>query len=225
MGVPLETCLQPERCDGLIETGRQSKSRGTSVRFAGHRPKTGPTRPSFACCGRSLNDRSAQVFAFGHGDPSQGTGIAYSFTADRRGGFDENDIALLQSTLPSLSLAVKAHAGYVIASALLRIYLGAETGRRVHAGAVERGSVEGIHAVLWYADIRGFTLMSDSLPGPVIIPLLNNVFDGLTALYVFHAVRRRVAPRVHAGHERLLSFSTELIRREQPLTASAQSCW
>ena len=47
----------------------------------------------------------------------------------------------------------------------------------------------------------------------------------LDRLYVFHAVRRRVAPRVHAGHERLLSFSTELIRREQPLTASAQSCW
>jgi adenylate cyclase len=48
----------------------------------------------------------AQVFAFGDGDPSQGTGIFYSFMADRRGGFDENDIALLQSTLPGLSLAV-----------------------------------------------------------------------------------------------------------------------
>ena len=126
-------------------------------------------------------DYFAQLFVFGRADPSQGTGIAYSFTADRRGGFDENDIALLQSTLPGLSLAMKAHAGHVIASALLRTYLGEETGRRVHAGAIERGSVEGIHAVLWYADIRGFTPMSDSLPGPVIIDLLNNVFEGLTA--------------------------------------------
>jgi adenylate cyclase len=133
-------------------------------------------------------DYFAQVFSFGRlppslqgetrGDPSQGTGIFYSFTADRPGGFDENDIALLQSTLPGLSLAVKAHAGHVIASALLRTYLGEETGL---AGAIERGSVEGIHAVLWYADIRGFTTMSDSLPGPVIIDLLNNVFEGLTA--------------------------------------------
>jgi adenylate cyclase len=64
---------------------------------------------------------------------------------------------------------------------LLRTYLGEETGRRVRAGAVERGSVEGLHAVLWYADIRGFTQMSDFLPGPVIIDLLNNVFEGLTA--------------------------------------------
>jgi adenylate cyclase len=126
-------------------------------------------------------DYFAQVFSFGRGDPSQGTGIFYSFMVDRPGGFDENDMALLRSTLPGLSLAVKSHAGHAIASALLRTYLGEETGGRVHAGAIERGSVEGIHAVLWYADIRGFTTMSDSLPGPVIIDLLNNLFEGLTA--------------------------------------------
>ena len=88
---------------------------------------------------------------------------------------------LLQSTLPGRSLAMKAHAGYIIASALLRTYLDEKTGRRVHAGAVERGSVESIHAVLWYADIRGFTPMSDSLLSRVIIDLLNNVFEILTA--------------------------------------------
>jgi class 3 adenylate cyclase len=68
-------------------------------------------------------------------------------------------------------------------SSLNRGMVSFEAGRRVHAGAVERGSVEGIHAVLWYADIRGFTLMSDSLPGPVIIDLLNSVFEVLTAPY------------------------------------------
>jgi hypothetical protein len=39
---------------------------------------------------------------------------------------------------------MKAHAGHVIASALLRTYLGEQTGRRVHAGAIERGSVESL---------------------------------------------------------------------------------
>src|SRR5215470_2017190 len=131
---------------------------------------------------QGATDYFAQLFVFGEkGDPSQGTGVVYSFTSDRRGGFEDNDTALLRATLPGLSLAMKAHAGHVIASALLRTYLGEQTGRRVHAGAIERGSVEGIHAVLWYADIRGFTTMSDSLPGPVIIDLLNNVFEGLTA--------------------------------------------
>jgi adenylate cyclase len=127
-------------------------------------------------------DYFAQLFEFGErGDPSQGTGIVYSFASDRRGGFDDDDTALLQSTLPGLSLAMKAHAGHVIASALLRTYLGEKTGRRVHAGAVERGSVEGIHAVLLFADIRGFTPASDSSPGPVIIELLNDVFEALAA--------------------------------------------
>ena len=113
-------------------------------------------------------DYFAQLFIFGErGDPSHGTGIVYSFTTDRRGGFDDDDTALLQATLPALSLAMKAHAGHVIASGLLQTYLGEEAGRRVHAGAIERGSVESIHAVLWYADIRGFTAASDGMPGPV----------------------------------------------------------
>jgi adenylate cyclase len=127
-------------------------------------------------------DYFAQVFTFGEdGDPSHGTGIVYSFAADRRGGFDDDDVALLHATLPALSLAMKAHAGYIIASALLQTYLGEEPGRRVHAGAIERGSVESINAVLWYADIRGFTPTSDTSPGPVIIELLNTVFETLTA--------------------------------------------
>ena len=118
-------------------------------------------------------DYFGQVFTFGEdGDPSQGTGIVYSFAADRRGGFDNDDTALMMATLPALSLAMKAHAGHIIASALLRTYLGEQTGGRVHAGAIERGSVENINAVLWYADIRGFTPTSDSSPGPVIIDLL-----------------------------------------------------
>ena len=115
------------------------------------------------------------------GDPSQGTGVVYSFAVDRRGGFNDDDTSLLQATLPALSLAMKAHASYVIASTLLRTYLGEETGRRVHAGSIERGTVESIHAVLWYADVRGFTPMSDSLWGAAIIDLLNNVFETLNA--------------------------------------------
>jgi adenylate cyclase len=127
-------------------------------------------------------DYLAQLFTFGEtGDPSHGTGIIYSFAADRPGGFADDDTALIQATLPGLSLAMKADAGFVIASALLQTYLGKEPGRRVHAGAIERGSVESIHAVLWYADIRGFTPTSDTSTGPIIIDLLNNVFETLTA--------------------------------------------
>jgi adenylate cyclase len=124
----------------------------------------------------------AQLYTYGEkGDRSQGTGIVYSFTTDRTGGFGDNDTTLIQATLPALSLAMKAHAGHVIASGLLGTYLGEDAGRRVHAGAVARGSADKLHAALSYADIRGFTPISDSAPGPVIINLLNDVFETLTA--------------------------------------------
>ncbi len=127
-------------------------------------------------------DYFGHLFEFGEdGDRSQGSGIVYSFTTDRSGGFSDDDTTLLQATLPALSLAMKAHAGHVIASGLLRTYLGKDAGRRVHAGAVERGSVDRLRAALWYADIRGFTPTSDAAPGSVIVDLLNDVFEILTA--------------------------------------------
>src|SRR5208337_405130 len=52
---------------------------------------------------------------------------------------------------------------------------------RTPAGAIMRGSVTSLRAVIWYADIRGFTPISDAAPGPVIVDLLNDVFEILTA--------------------------------------------
>ena len=131
---------------------------------------------------KGATDYVAQLFIYGEdGDRSQGSGIVYSFATDWKGGFSEDDTTLLQATLPALSLAMKAHAAHVIASGLLGTYLGEDAGRRVHAGAVTRGSVEKLNAVIWYADIRGFTPISDAAPGAVIVDLLNDVFEIMTA--------------------------------------------
>ncbi len=127
-------------------------------------------------------DYLTQLFVYGEGgDRSQGTGIAYSFTTDRKGGFSDDDTTLVQATLPALSLAMKAHASHVIASGLLGAYLGEDAGRRVHAGSIMRGSVDNLRAVIWYADIRGFTPLSDTAPGPAVVELLNDTFEILTA--------------------------------------------
>jgi adenylate cyclase len=127
-------------------------------------------------------DYFAEVVGFGAGgDPSRGTGIGYSFATDRAGGFRDDDLVLMQAVLPAASLTIMAHATHTIAAGLLEAYLGSDAGQRVHAGAVVRGSVESIRAVLWYADIRGFTAITDSSPGPVVIELLDEVFETLTA--------------------------------------------
>ena len=111
------------------------------------------------------SDYFAQVVRFGaDGDPSHGTGIGYSFATDVPDGFRDDGLVLMRAVLPALSLAMMTHGGHMIASGLLKAYLGGDAGRRVHAGAVERGSVESICAVLWYADIRGFTAIADTTP-------------------------------------------------------------
>jgi adenylate cyclase len=128
------------------------------------------------------SDYFAEIVRFGTtDDPSRGTGIGYSFATDRSRGFDDDDLVLLKAVLPVVSLAMMAHAGHTIASGLLEAYLGGDAGRRVHAGAIERGSVDAIRAVLWYADIRTFTAIADTTPGPLVIELLDEVFETLTA--------------------------------------------
>ena len=127
-------------------------------------------------------DYFAEIVRFGStDDPSRGSGIGYSFATDRLGGFEDDDLLLLKAVLPVLSLAMMAHAGHTIASGLLEAYLGGDAGRRVHAGAVERGSAESILAVLWYADIRAFTALADTTQGTAVIELLDDIFETLTA--------------------------------------------
>jgi adenylate cyclase len=138
-----------------------------------------PILKELAAAGAS--DYFAEVVRFGaEGDPSRGTGIGYSFATDWPGGFRDDDLVLLQAVLPVVSLGMMTHAGHTIASGLLGAYLGGDAGGRVHAGAVERGSVESVRAVLWYADIRGFTAIADTTPGLIVIELLNAIFETIT---------------------------------------------
>ena len=139
-----------------------------------------PVLTSFAAEGAT--DYFAQFFRFGpEGDPSRGIGVAYSFATDQADGFTDGDLTLLRGVLPAASIAMMAKAAHTIARSLLEAYLGGDAGRRVHAGAIERGSVETIRAVLWFADVRGFTGIADTAPGPVLIELLDGVFEALTA--------------------------------------------
>jgi adenylate cyclase len=178
-----------ESADWLASPLRELTRRadaGEQTPFMRRRLGAGPGERDFPLLDRlfaeGATDYFAQLFAFGEAhDRSQGSGVVYSFVTDRPGGFSDDDVVLLQTALPALSLALKSYAGHVIASGLLQAYLGEDVGRRIHAGSVERGSVESLQAVLWYADIRGFTRLADAAPGPLVIELLDEVFETLTA--------------------------------------------
>jgi adenylate cyclase len=114
-------------------------------------------------------------------DPSSERGLGFSFATDRPEGFSDADMHLIRAVLPAVSLAIMCDASHTVASGLLAAYLGHDAGRRVHSGAVQRGSMESMRAVLWYADIRGFTAMADATPGSDLVEMLDDVFEALTA--------------------------------------------
>ena len=104
-------------------------------------------------------------------------GIFFSCATDRPGGFDEGQLEQTAALLPFLALAVKARLTYDVASTVIGTYLGLDAGRRVLTGAIERGTAEAIRAVIWFADLRGFTRLADSLPRDDLVAALDDYLE------------------------------------------------
>ena len=109
-------------------------------------------------------DYVAYLFAYGEAgrDRSQGTGIVYSFTTDRKRRLQRRRHEARAGDAAG-ALAGDEGARRLTSSPrdCSATYLGEDAGRRVHAGSIMRGSVDKLRAVMWYADIRGFTAISD----------------------------------------------------------------
>src|SRR5258708_36538955 len=100
-----------------------------------------------------------------------------AYVTDRPGGFSEREIADLSAVSERLSIVADMNSQRQIAENVLKAYLGPQTGRKVLAGQIRRGSGEAIAAVLWSSDLRRFPQMSDQLPGERVIGILNDLFD------------------------------------------------
>jgi adenylate cyclase len=127
-----------------------------------------------------------RVFPFGELAPQIGgpevervgeLALVCSVTTDRPGGFTTEHVADLGDLLPLFAVAAKATTMRVISHGLLAAYLGDDPASRVLAGTVMRGEVQGVEAVLYYADLRGFTAMADRLEGNDLIGLLDDCLD------------------------------------------------
>jgi adenylate cyclase len=99
------------------------------------------------------------------------------YVTDRPGGFSEREIADLSGASKRLSIVADMNSQRQIAVNVLKAYLGPQTGLKVLAVQIRRGSGEAIDAVLWSSDLRRFTQMSDRLTGDSVIGLLNDLFD------------------------------------------------
>jgi len=102
-----------------------------------------------------------------------------SWATDRPSGFSDADIAALEDINPALAAIVETRAVRRISANLLDTYLGPQAGRRILAGQIRRAEGERLRAVIMMTDLRGFTALSDQLPGDEVIELLDDYFDAI----------------------------------------------
>ena len=103
-----------------------------------------------------------------------------SFATRADGGFTDAHLDLLRGMLPILTLLLEVRASRRMAARLLDTYIGHEAGERILQGEVVRGEGQHIHAVIWYADLRDFTTLSDTRPMEEVIAILDDWFEAMT---------------------------------------------
>jgi ABC transporter substrate binding protein len=104
-----------------------------------------------------------------------------SFATQRPQGFDPASLVGLELATRLLSPYLERHVLRRIAVDLLNTYVGPRTGPRIIEGRVDRGAVELIEAAIWFADLRGFTLLSERSPIPKVLAHLNAWFGTIVA--------------------------------------------
>jgi len=95
-------------------------------------------------------------------------------------------------------------------TAALEAYLGRRSAARVLAGPLRRGVGETIEAALLFADLRGFTALSESNPASAVIAALDAWFD-------------RIAGAVHAFGGEVLKFIGDGVLAIFPVVGSPRA--
>jgi adenylate cyclase len=110
---------------------------------------------------------------------SDGTNKGIAFATRRGRGFLPADLDTLAASLPAVALVLETETLRRTARTLMETYVGESTGARVLEGSITRGAQDTIRALIWLCDMRGFTALSESLPGPTLIDLLNDYFGAM----------------------------------------------
>jgi adenylate cyclase len=138
--------------------------------------------PVFAALNaQGATDYIAHLVRFERAQAPALTGAALSFATDRAGGFRDNDIALLNSLVPPLSLAAYRIALLDLTIGVLDAYVGPHAGRHVLSGEMRRGSGQMIEAVLLVADLRGFTPLADAANSGELILRLGEHLEAMAS--------------------------------------------
>ncbi|MDV7340098.1 adenylate/guanylate cyclase domain-containing protein [Terasakiella sp. A23] len=103
-------------------------------------------------------------------------GMILSWLSDREGGFNDDEIQIINRIERYIALALKVALRERIALNTLTAYLGQNAAQRVLKGAIKLGDGENVPAVIWYSDLRNSTNLGDTLDGPELLATLNEYF-------------------------------------------------
>lgn len=99
------------------------------------------------------------------------------FGTMRPGGFTATERQVIERILPALRNTSELRILRQVELSLLDTYIGPLTASRILAGRIRRDEVESMEAALLLCDLRGFTELSNRLPGSTVLGLLNAYFD------------------------------------------------
>ena len=117
-------------------------------------------------------------------DPLQG--IFVSCATDVPGGFDDGHLKQVGDALPYLALAVKSRSTFDVARTLLETYIGADAGRHVLTGEIDRHSVKRIRAVIWFCDLRGFSSVASRVKQEELVEILDAYLEAMARPVLDH---------------------------------------
>ncbi len=117
---------------------------------------------------------------------SDGSTKIVSFATKSPGGFTSAQITVFESITRPLALVCELNTLRRTAETLLNTYVGPRAGHKVLEGTVTRGQGEWISAVVSFADLRGFTRLSNTLPADKLVLFLNKYFGAMTRAVEAH---------------------------------------
>jgi adenylate cyclase len=109
-----------------------------------------------------------------------------AFATREPNGFSDRDLDELQTAARLFSPYAERHVLRRIAVDLLDTYVGPRTGSRIIEGQVDRGEAELIEAAIWFADLRGFTRMSEEADVAAVLDDLNAWFEMMVTVIDAH---------------------------------------
>ena len=107
------------------------------------------------------------------------TTCVFAVGTKRAGGFDDEEFRALRGLQAPMARVLEAELLNTNTAAVLSAYVGRNAGEMVMHGRILRGDLENIPAVILFADLKGFTSISNVQPAEEVIAALNKFFDSL----------------------------------------------